>query len=165
MKKTIVLYFIILITSCTSNTIFKKPKDLIPKDTMSLLIQDMMIASSAKFVKTKKLEKNINYMPFVYDKFKIDSLRFQESNLYYVSKIDVYFEIISNAKNSLEKRKDSLTKYSSLLDSIKRDSINKAKIPLTELDSMRTNSVKNPKMLLKELDTMLLDSLSLYYEN
>ena len=44
MKKLSYLLVFIFLVSCTSNTIFKEPKDLIPKDTMSLLLQDMMIA-------------------------------------------------------------------------------------------------------------------------
>jgi hypothetical protein len=141
MKKFVVVFMVSILFSCTSNTIFEKPKDLIPKDTMSLLIQEMMIASAAKFMKTKTLEKNINYMPFVYSTFKIDSARFQESNFYYISKIDLYQEIIANAKNSLEKRKEVLTKLSSALDSIKKDSIKKAKLPLKKLDTINNLTV------------------------
>jgi hypothetical protein len=75
-------------------------------------------------------------MPFVYSTFNIDSARFQESNFYYVSKIDVYQEIIANAKNNLEKRKEVLTKLSSALDSIRKNSINKKKVPLKKLDTI-----------------------------
>ena len=95
-----------MLCSCTSNTIFEKPKDLIPKDTMSLLVQEMMVASSATFIKNKDMERNINYMPLVYDKFKIDSVRFQTSNLYYMSKIDEYKLIFEDAKNSLKQQKE-----------------------------------------------------------
>ena len=101
MKKNSYLFLFILLVSCTSNTIFEKPKDLIPKDTMSLLLQEMMISSSAKFIKNKNNQKNINYMPFVYENFKIDSTRFKSSNYYYMSKIDVYQEILENAQNSI----------------------------------------------------------------
>ena len=120
--------------SCTSNTIFEKPKDLIPKDTMSLIIQELMIASSAKFIKNKSLEKNVNYMPFVYDNFKIDSLRFDASNTYYISKVDAYEDILTDAKNNLEKRKEQVTKLKGTQDSLRRDSIKKAKSPLKKLD-------------------------------
>jgi hypothetical protein len=93
MKNISYLLISIFMISCTSNTILEKPKDLISKDTMSLLIQQMMISSSAKYVKNKKLEKKIEYMSLVYDQFKIDSIRFQTSNLYYMSTIDLYREI------------------------------------------------------------------------
>ena len=47
-------------------------------------------------------------MPLVYDRFKIDSTRFQTSNLYYMSKIDLYQEIFEDAKANLEKQKEYL---------------------------------------------------------
>ena len=110
MKKISYLFIFIFLVSCTSNTIFEKPKDLIPRDTMSLLLQEMMIASSAKFIKNKSQQKNINYMPFVYEKFKIDSTRFYASNYYYISKIDLYLEILEDAKTNLESRNDVFCK-------------------------------------------------------
>lgn len=126
MKKISYLFIFYFLVSCTSNTIFEKPKDLIPRDTMSLLIQEMTIASSAKYVKNINKEKKINYMTFVYDKYKIDSLRFQNSNFYYTSKIDVYEEIIKDAKDQLEKKKKFYVELSKQLDSIRRDSIKKS---------------------------------------
>ena len=91
MKNLSYLLVFLCLFSCTSNTIFEKPEDLIPKDTMSLLLQELSIASSSKFMKNKNFEKKINYMPLVYDQFKIDSTRFKTSNLYYMSKIDKVF--------------------------------------------------------------------------
>lgn len=120
MKKISLLLIFIFLSSCTSNTIFKKPEDLIPKDTMSLLIQDMMIASSAKFIKNTNKQKKINYMSFVYDKYKIDSVRFQNSNFYYISKIDLYEEIITDAKVKLENKKKFFTKLKATQDSINK---------------------------------------------
>lgn len=123
MKKISYIFLFIFLVSCTSNTIFKEPKDLIPKDTMSLLIQEMMIASSAKNVKNINLEKKVNYMPFVYDKYKIDSVRFKNSNFYYVTKIDLYQEIFKDVKEKLEKQKEELTTIKNRMDSIRKDSI------------------------------------------
>ena len=102
-------FLFMFFASCTSNTIFEKPKDLIPKDTMSLLLQEMVISSSAKFIKNKNNQKNINYMPFVYENFKIDSTRFKSSNYYYMSKIDLYQEILENAQDGIVSRQDVLT--------------------------------------------------------
>lgn len=127
MKKLVYFLFFIFLYSCTSNTIFEKPKDLIPKDTMSLLIQEMNIASSSKYIKNKNLEKKINYMPLVYNRFGIDSVRFQKSNLYYMSKIDVYQEILNDAKSSLEKQKNFFDALKKRKDSLRKDSILKRK--------------------------------------
>jgi hypothetical protein len=137
MKKISCLFVFIFLASCTSNTIFEKPKDLIPRDTMSLLLQEMMIASSAKFIKNKTNQKNINYIPFVYDKFKIDSTRFESSNFYYMSKIDVYQEILENAKINLETRNEVFKKINTRLDSIKKDSTQMVRNKLKKLDSLK----------------------------
>lgn len=143
MKKfSFILFCFISLVSCTSNTIFEKPDDLIPKDTMSLLIQEMSIASSSKFVKNKNLEKKINYMPLVYKRFRIDSNRFQTSNLYYMSKIDVYQEIMENAKESLDKQKTLLEKIKSQKDSIKKGSIENKKIKFLKDDSKTELNIK-----------------------
>lgn len=125
MKKISYLLIFTFLFSCTSNTIFEKPKDLIPRDSMRLLIQEMMIASSAKYMKNKNLETKVEYMPLVYDQFKIDSVRFQNSNLYYMSKIDLYQQIFEDAKTALEKQKKVYDDINTRRDSIKNDSLNK----------------------------------------
>ncbi len=126
MKKILFLLCILLLVSCTSNTIYKKPKDLIPKDTMKLLIYDLYLANAAKHVKNKNLEKKVNYMPFVFDVYKIDSVRFQNSNLYYISKIDDYEDLLKEVKKRLENLQKELTAKKTVIDSIRRDSINRA---------------------------------------
>jgi hypothetical protein len=143
--------------SCTSNTIFEKPKDLIPKDTMSLLLQEMMVSSSAKFIKNKNNQKNINYMPFVYENFKIDSTRFESSNYYYMSKIDVYQEILENVQNSIAARQEVLTNMKTVLDSIKKDSILGNLNKLKRGDSLKI--IKNLKDL--ELPEKILDNVEM----
>lgn len=141
MKKISYLLIFAFLLSCTSNTIFEAPKDLIPKDTMSLLMQDMMIAASSKYIKNKNLQKKINYMPFVYDVYKIDSARFQRSNFYYTSNIDLYKEIISKTKTLLEEKKDFYTTKKQRLDSIRRDSIKKSKVEMELIDTLVSNKI------------------------
>lgn len=127
MKNFNYFFLFIFLYSCTSNTIFEKPKDLIPKDTMVHLIEDMMIASTARHTKNILKEQNIRYMAFVYDKYKIDSVRFQSSNFYYTTKIDLYEEIINEVKTNLEKKRDYYKKIKKRLDSIKKDSLKKVR--------------------------------------
>ena len=136
--KNLCFYFgILFLFSCTSNTILEKPKNLIPKDSMSLLIEEMMIASSSKFIKNKFQENDVNYMTLVYERFKIDSLRFQESNLYYISKIDDYQKIIEKATQSLEAKKAFYGSQKTRLDSLRKDSIKKIKTNAKLLDSVK----------------------------
>ena len=145
MKKNSYLFLFILLVSCTSNTIFEKPEDLIPKDTMSLLLQEMVISTSAKFLKNKNNQKNINYMPFVYERFKIDSTRFESSNYYYMSTIDLYQKILEKVEASINTQRDALKKVKKQLDSIKKDSIQLTLSKLKKGDSLKI--IKNLKKL------------------
>ena len=142
MKRPAILLVLVLLVSCTSNTIFEKPKDLIPRDTMVILIQEMMIASSAKFVNNINSERDIHYMAFVYEKYKIDSSRFNQSNTYYISTIDEYIKLFREVKDSLEKKSNSFKRLKKRKDSIRRDSIIK----------LRRNTSIN-------LDTITIDNL------
>lgn len=148
MKEKIAIFFVLIfLVSCTSNTILEKPKDLIPRDTMSLLLQEMMIATSAKFIKNKNQQKNINYMPFVYEKYNIDSIRFETSNYYYMSTIDIYKEILESAREDLNKKHQYFKKIKTTLDSIKKDSLKKVKIEIKRLDSLKIVSEKRKDSL------------------
>ena len=146
MKKAVYLIVFLFLVSCTSNTILEPPKDLIPKDTMSLVIQEMFIASTAKFFNNKNLQKNINYMPFVYERFKIDSVRFQRSNLYYMSKIDDYQKILNDVKASLEEQKRKFDTEKTYLDSIRKDSIRKVQsLNRRNFDTIKKEDKLKPK--------------------
>lgn len=103
MNKLIFFFITILfLVSCTSNTIYKKPKDLIPKDTMVSLLTDMYIASSAKNIKNKYLKMESNYMVLVYKKYQIDTVRFDASNKYYTSRIDEYSAMLNKVKYNID---------------------------------------------------------------
>jgi hypothetical protein len=91
MKNSITcLVLIVLFTSCRSNTIYEEPVDLIPKDSMMMLLKDLYLATAAKNIKNKRQQRKVSYITLIYNKYNIDSLRFNRSNLYYTSKIDVY---------------------------------------------------------------------------
>lgn len=120
MKKLILYFFLILLASCTSNTIFKKPKNLIKKDKMVHIITDMLLAGSAENVKNLSLERKINYYPLVYQKYTIDSLQFKQSIHYYISTIDDYTEILKKVETKLKERKKELQAKESKKDSLLR---------------------------------------------
>ena len=107
MKKLLILS-IILLASCTSKTILEKPKDLIPKDTMVLLLTDLYIAKSAFHEKSLNNERKVNYVPFIYNKYKIDSTRFKSSNFYYTSKLEEYDLVFNEVRNNLLIKKKEL---------------------------------------------------------
>lgn len=147
MKKISVLFSLILLSACTSNTIFKEPKDLIPKDSMIVLIEELLIANSSKTIENKFGNRNINYLPFVKEKYKIDSARFAQSNLYYVSNIDLYLEILTEVKENIAFKRDSfqeikITQDSLKIDSLKRFQNKKLDSLLVLKDSLQIDSLK-----------------------
>lgn len=105
MKQLIYIFLISLFAaSCTSKTIYKKPDNLIGKEKMIDIWTDIYVARGARTVQTKDLRKNINYLPLVFEKYKIDSAQLSESNFYYTSKIDEYQKMFEEVKKRLEDR-------------------------------------------------------------
>jgi len=119
MKQVIYIFFILIIlASCTSRTIYKKPEDLIGKEKMIDIWTDFYIAVGAKSVKTKELEKDKNYIPLVLEKYDIDSLQFSRSNIYYTSRIEEYekmFKEVQKRLNDLKNIYDPETKMDSII--------------------------------------------------
>ncbi|NQV78380.1 MAG: DUF4296 domain-containing protein [Lutibacter sp.] len=112
--------------ACTSNTIIKKPKNLISKEQMVDLLTDIFIADGGDNIKNTNLQRNVNYFPFVFEKYQIDTTRFKESNYYYTSRIDDYDEILGKVEKRLEALKksyDDEIKISDSIENIKRDSL------------------------------------------
>ena len=89
-------------------------------------------------------------MPLVYEKFKIDSTRFETSNQYYMSTIDKYQEILEGAKANLESRKDSFKEIKTRLDSLRIDSINIVKKNQNKVDSLVFKNSKLQKLNIKK---------------
>lgn len=128
MNKVSYIAIILLLVSCNSNTIYKEPEGLIPRDSMISLLTDMYLASSAKNIKNKFLKKEANYMIQVYEKYRIDSVRFDLSNQYYTSRIDEYTDML----NVVKKRLDSTRiHYQNLKEA--QDSTNAVKPSLKEI--------------------------------
>lgn len=121
------IFIFILAASCTSNTIYEKPKNLISKNKMVDILVDIYLAEGAKSVENKDLERLVDYMPLVYEKHKIDSLQFAESNFYYTSKIDDYEDIFKKVNNRLKKMKTEYETMQKVEDSIKQGKLYKNK--------------------------------------
>ncbi|HCE54324.1 MAG: DUF4296 domain-containing protein [Lutibacter sp.] len=144
MKKiSFILFLSVFFMACTSNTIIKKPDNLIPKNQMEDLITDMLIAAGAENIKNVDLERNVNYFPLVFEKYGIDSTRFKESNYYYTSQIDDYEKILKKVNERLKALKEKLDNEIKLQDSLKNDSMKKN----------RENFKKIPEKL-RKIDTI-----------
>lgn len=132
-KYLTVLVVVFLFIACTSNTIIKKPDNLISKDEMVDLLTDLLIAQGAENVRNLDENRSVNYYPLVFEKYNIDTTQFRESNYYYTTKIDDYDEIIRRVQTKLEKMMKEVDDKRALEDSLRRERIlNGDKIPSIE---------------------------------
>lgn len=136
MKQLLTIFSILIfLSSCTSNTIYKKPKDLISQEQMVDLLVDMQLAVGAKSMKNID-NKRSNYMPLIYEKYNVDSARFARSNFYYSTRIDDYTKILQAVKVRFDSLKN---KYENLIR--ENDSIEKASRPeFKDLEKIQKNS-------------------------
>ena len=110
----------LFLINCTSNTIIKKPDNLVSKDEMANILTDMFLASGGENIKNLQLQRKVNYFPLVYEKHQIDSTRFKESNFYYVSRIDDYQEILDKVDKKLKALRKLNQEEMEVRDSIKK---------------------------------------------
>ena len=149
MRLLIIILVFIVLGACTSNTIYKKPDDLIPEEQMVDLLTDMYLATAAKNIKTKNLERNLDYLPLIYKEYGIDSLRFQKSNLYYMSRIDDYETIYKKVNARLQKMLDTTQKAQKIKDSLKLSKKKKQKLKKEKKFAKETPLTEKPP---KQLD-------------
>ena len=132
-------------SACTSNTIIKKPKNLISKEQMVDLLTDIFIADGGDNIKNLNLQRNVNYFPLVFEKHQIDTARFKESNYYYTSRIDDYDEILGKVDTRLKAFKklyDDEIKSIDSLDRIKKDSLRISRKNIKKVKSIELNPPK-----------------------
>jgi len=146
------LLFVSFFSCTTSNTIYEKPENIIPKDTMELLLKDLYIANSSKNIKNKTYKKKKNYLPIVYEKYKIDSTRFFSSNNYYTSRIEEYNDILANVKSSLEKKLAIYESATELKMSSKKEKKEKTKLKNLKKRTRRLGPII--EKIQKDIDTI-----------
>lgn len=106
--KNLILYLLVFlfITACKNSDKSAEPENLIPEQKMVTILVDLSLLSSAKGINKRNLErKGIKPASYVYQKHKIDSLQFAESNTYYSYDIKQYKNIINRVEDSLKSLK------------------------------------------------------------
>ena len=142
LKKSVIFFgVILLVISCYRLKEPKKPGNLISEHEMINILIDLRLISSANGTNKRVIDSlKIDSDTYVYNKYKIDSIQFAESNNYYAFHIEKYEAIYNKVKDSLE----ALSKFYKELDEKeeadkkKRDSLN-----LIAQDSLRERIVKD----------------------
>jgi len=98
--KTLLLAFLLVFISC-ANTV-EKPKKLIDKDKMVDILFDIALLEA---VKSQNINGGISSKKaneFLFKKYQIDSLQWEENNKYYASDIEEYKKMYQEVKRRLE---------------------------------------------------------------
>ena len=96
--------------SCSSNE-SNQPKNIMSEDEMVNFLFDINIINSSRAFRNKS---ELNYYnikdSLLFNKHKIDSLKFSNSNFYYASNPKIYLKIYTKLEEKLGQIKDSLNK-------------------------------------------------------
>jgi transcriptional regulator with PAS, ATPase and Fis domain len=157
MKTKIILPFLVLfavLMSCNKG-IIEKPNNLIEQDKMVDIMYDLSLLSAIKVQQSSMPNaQTINSNEYIYKKYKIDSLQFVKSNIYYASDSKEYEKMVKKIKARIDKNKDlaeNLNKIQAKKDQLlkkkqeklklkrEKDSIAKVK---NELKKIETDSIK-----------------------
>lgn len=159
MLKSCYILIIITLFSCTSNTIFKKPEDLIEKELMVDLLTDLTIATTAKNEKNIYGKRNVDYTQLVFEKYGIDTARFKKSNFYYTSRIDDYQAIYLEVEKRIKLQNSLFKDLRKEKDSLKNDRIRKIRL---RKDSIRKLAFVKDSLVLDALNKKIKDSTMRY---
>lgn len=120
MKKVIYIFVLVLIASCAEK-LMEKPNNLIPKDKMVSILNDLAILNAAKSTNVAILRNhNIDPMQYIFTKYEIDSLQFVESDRYYASIPEEHEKIYIAVEAKLTQEEERLSMAKRDRDSIKR---------------------------------------------
>lgn len=108
MKNLLILLFIAFFAGCNSNRQEDIPENLIPGDTMVMLLIDLHVAQAHIQVRNLPLDSSNRTYRFVeeeiFDKYNLDRSRFDTSYTYYTHKVEAMDTIYSRVIDSLALR-------------------------------------------------------------
>ena len=91
-----------LVFSCKKKLI-EPPEDLIPQAEMTEILYDLALINGLRSTNGSVLKQyEIKTMPYLYNKYGIDSLRFVKSDAYYASVPSIYQTMYTTIQNRLE---------------------------------------------------------------
>ena len=118
--------------------LIEEPENLIPKEKMVEILNDLAIVNAAKITNVQVLRtNNIEPMEYIFTKYGIDSLQFVESDRYYASIPKEHEEIYTLVVAKLEKEKERLSEEKKVRDSLKIVDKEEARRKIKLKDSLR----------------------------
>lgn len=108
---TLLLAFLLVFISCTSA--IEKPKKLIEKDKMVDILYDIALLEAIKSQNVNGGISSKKANEFLFQKYKIDSLQWEENNKYYAADIEEYKKMYEEVKKRIQDETQKANKASS----------------------------------------------------
>jgi thioester reductase-like protein len=162
-KKILLFLFVLSMLLSCKKELVKTPNHLIEKDKMVNIMYDLSLLEAIKIQNPSSLDTfNIYPNDYIFKKYKIDSLQFAQSNIFYAADYKEYKMMFEKIKARLDKNKsmvESLIKSQKKKDLLLKKKKEKLKIK-READSIKkvkkefkkakeANSIKKVKKELK----------------
>ncbi|MDP3680858.1 MAG: DUF4296 domain-containing protein [Flavobacterium sp.] len=114
MRKIITFLTIVTLFVSCKEEVVNKPERLIEKDVMVDIMYDLSVLEAIRNQNPASLDTfKINSRDYIFKKYKIDSVQFAKSNVYYASDYNEYKSMFEQIRKRLEantKSVDSLVK-------------------------------------------------------
>ncbi|MFV8345208.1 DUF4296 domain-containing protein [Flavobacterium sp. ZB4P13] len=109
MRKIIALLTIVTLFVSCKDEVVNKPERLIEKDVMVDIMYDLSILEAIRNQNPASLDTfKINSRDYIFKKYKIDSVQFAKSNVYYASDYNEYKSMFEQISKRLEVNKNSI---------------------------------------------------------
>ncbi|WP_316633238.1 DUF4296 domain-containing protein [uncultured Flavobacterium sp.] len=139
MKNCILIVLVLFLSVSCKKELVKQPAKLIEKGKMIDIMYDLSLLEAIKYQNPVSVDSNeTNPTKFILQKYKVDSLQFAQSNMYYAADYDGYKDMFDEIGKRLAKNQratDSLVKI---------DEKKEAKAKKKEVKAILKDSVKKP---------------------
>ncbi|RED24548.1 uncharacterized protein DUF4296 [Flavobacterium cutihirudinis] len=141
MKNFVLIILVVLLSVSCKKELVKEPKKLIEKGKMVDIMYDLAILEAMRYQNPLSLDSvDANPKKFILKKYKVDSLQFAQSNIYYAADYNTYkdmFDEVSKRIAVQQRATDSIVK----IEEKKAAKANKNKKP-NESPAPKLNEVK-----------------------
>ncbi|WP_281310723.1 DUF4296 domain-containing protein [Flavobacterium flavigenum] len=111
MKNFVFIILVVFLSVSCKKELVKEPAKLIEKDKMIDIIYDLSLLEAIKYQQPLSLDSVAsNPTKFIFKKYKVDSLQFAQSNIYYAADYDSYKEMFDEINARLDREKKSTEK-------------------------------------------------------
>ncbi|WP_298950815.1 DUF4296 domain-containing protein [uncultured Nonlabens sp.] len=129
MKKITALFLILFILSCSNVEKSVAPDNLFDQDKMAAIITDLYIVEGAiSSNRAAFIKKGVQPSSYLFNKYNMDSISFQENLNYYSDRVEEYMLVIKKVQDNLKVLQDSVNSRQERINKEQENLIPKSKI-------------------------------------